>query len=290
MGKQINNQRYIYRLQANYIKRNKGKIKLDPKKIRNNIKQRYIVGIGESTGLYLGRLYKNEYYTLKDNTKVIFGSEEHINELNDDLKQIKLKKVNENYTESNKLKEIKNKNIEILQASLQDVFCNVDFSMVGNKEWEKYSTEGFYINDKKYTLLIGTPGGIKKSIVMFVREDIYDKIYENLHCGAKFGEKSILASKLMAYISLSFSASTNVTDTKKILVVKDTEKLLEKQPVIHIGFDENREMKVEPTVKDVMLNTNDGCGLITPELSKIWSKDLRLLTIDKNGKEYGLVS
>ena len=38
------------------------------------------------------------------------------------------KKVNENYTENNKLKEIKNKNIEILQASLQDVFCNVDFS------------------------------------------------------------------------------------------------------------------------------------------------------------------
>ena len=46
MSKNILNQRYCYKINSDYIRRNKGKVEI--KNIRAGIKNRFIVGIGDS--------------------------------------------------------------------------------------------------------------------------------------------------------------------------------------------------------------------------------------------------
>ena len=68
MGKNVLNQRYCYKLTSDYIKRNKGKVVL--KDIKSAIKNRFVVGIGDSDGTRMVReIVKSEY------------TEEYINDL-----------------------------------------------------------------------------------------------------------------------------------------------------------------------------------------------------------------
>ena len=64
MGKQTLNQRYCYKINSDYIRRNKDDVKITD--IRGAIKNRLIVGIGDSTGTrmirdILGSKYSEEY-------------------------------------------------------------------------------------------------------------------------------------------------------------------------------------------------------------------------------------
>ena len=73
----------------------------------------------------------------------------------------------------------------------------------------------FKINGNKYVLLIGTTGGVKSNSVLFVCEKWFDELWEDIKCGADFSTP-IIPSKLMAYMALTFSQSTPVTNPKKI--------------------------------------------------------------------------
>ena len=258
MGKQTLNQRYCYKINSDYIRRNKDDVKITD--IRGAIKNRLIVGIGDSTGTrmirdILGSKYSEEYI---DNVK----------------EQIKIKNRLFRKEGSNKTalkKDIKKLNNELLVASLQDCICNVVFK--NNKDYDKYSVDGFKLNGKQYVLLLGTPGGIKTNTVMFVREDVYDEINRRINNGADFSI-AMLPSKLMAYKALTFSSSVPVTFTPNILVVEDVEVAFN-DTVTYIKFPDD---KIAPTVEnledyEVVNNACDGCGLIMPHLMEVWGKE-----------------
>ena len=258
MGKQTLNQRYCYKINSDYIRRNKDDVKITD--IRGAIKNRLIVGIGDSTGTRMIREILGSKY-----------SEEYI----DDIKeQIKIKNRLFRKEGSNKTalkKDIKKLNNELLVASLQDCICNVVFK--NNKDYDKYSTDGFKLNGKKYVLLLGTPGGIKTNTVMFVREDVYDEINRRINNGADFSI-AMLPSKLMAYKALTFSSSVPVTFTPNILEVEDVEVAFN-DTVTYIKFPDD---KIAPTVEnledyEVVNNACDGCGLIMPHLMEVWGKE-----------------
>ena len=63
MSKQILNPRYCYKLTSDFIKRNKGIVKIT--NINTAIKQRYIVGLGDSTGTRMIRKLINSKYDEK---------------------------------------------------------------------------------------------------------------------------------------------------------------------------------------------------------------------------------
>lgn len=271
MSKSILNQRYCYKLNSDYIKRNKDKVVI--KDIKNAIKNRFIVGIGDSEGTRMIRNIINSKYT-----------EDYINYIKYRIRQEKY-----NYDTENKIKfnldekiieEIKDKDIkwlynEKLIASVQEKLCNVVFK--SDKDYDKYSKDGFYLNGEKYVLLLGTPGGIKANTVLFIAENIKSEIERRIINGANL-EIPTIPSKLMAYMALTFSASTPLEFTDKILVVKDVETSFEEDKIIHIKFDDDKEA---PTVEEienykVINNACDGCGLIRPSFADKWGANLKL--------------
>ena len=265
MSKQLLNQRYIYKIKSDFLKRNNNKVKFKPNDIQKNIKQRYIVGIGDSTGLRITRNIINRKVTI-DDEEYLYGSEEHINILKNKIKSCENKK------------ELKKLNTDMLNASLQDAYCYVVFEeMWKNEHFEELSNDksGITINGKKYFMLLSTPGALKNDTVLFAREDIFNQIDEVLNCGADFTKKEILPSKITAYKALTFSGSTPVTDTDRILVVKDVETTFRSDVVeIHYG-DDDTEPNVELVKdKEITNNASDGSCMISYELAEKWAIDL----------------
>ena len=263
MSKQILNQRYIYKIRSSYINRCKGNVQLADKDIIKHIKNRYIVGYGDSNATRMIRdITKSEY------------TEEYINNIKNELHE--LTKSIKSIDDKDKLKEvkkqIKNKTKNKYIASLESNICNVVFD--NDDDYDKYSQEGFKINNKKYVLLIGTTGGVKANSVLFVTEYVYDKLWSNIECGADFSTP-IVPSKLMAYMALTFSQSTPVTNPKKILVVKDVETIIHED----VNYISSNNEKGQPDLKliedyEIKINACDGCGMIIPSLADQWVKDL----------------
>lgn len=264
MSKQILNQRYIYKIRSSYINRCKGDVKLNNKDIIKNVKNRYIVGYGDSNATRMLREISNSPYdeeyinNIKEEIENLIDSIKHTDN-KDELKEIK--------------KQIKNKTKEKYIASLESNICNVVFDE--DEDYDKYSKEGFKINGNKYVLLIGTTGGVKSNSVLFVCEKWFDELWEDIKCGADFSTP-IIPSKLMAYMALTFSQSTPVTNPKKILVVKDVETIIH-EDVNYISFDKDKKQPKLELINnfEIKINACDGCGMITPSLANQWVKDLQ---------------
>lgn len=260
MSKNILNQRYCYKINSDYIRRNKGKVEI--KNIRAGIKNRFIVGIGDSDSTRNIRDIINSEF-----------DEEYINKIREEIK--KIRRSLDKSEDKNKLRlRLKELNNNLLEASLQDKICNVVFKT--DSDYDKYSVEGFILNGKRYKPILGTPGGIKCNSVVFVEDSVSKELEKRINNGADFSIPT-MPSKLMAYKALTFSSSTPVTNTPNILVVEDVETKF-KDNVIHIKFDDD---KIAPTVEEiedyeVINNACDGCGLIRPKLAKKWGIDLRL--------------
>lgn len=260
MSKNILNQRYCYKINSDYIRRNKGKVEI--KNIRAGIKNRFIVGIGDS----------DSTRNIRDIIDSEFD-EEYINKIREEIK--KIRRSLDKSEDKNKLRlRLKELNNNLLETSLQDKICNVVFKT--DSDYDKYSEEGFILNGKRYKPILGTPGGIKCNSVVFVEDSVNKELEKRINNGADFSIPT-MPSKLMAYKALTFSSSTPVTNTHNILVVEDVETKF-KDNVIHIKFDDD---KIAPTVEEiedyeVINNACDGCGLIRPKLANKWGMDLRL--------------
>ena len=145
MSKNILNQRYCYKINSDYIRRNKGKVEI--KNIRKGIKNRFIVGIGDS----------DSTRNIRDIIDSEFD-EEYINKIREEIK--KIRRSLDKSEDKNKLRlRLKELNNNLLEASLQDKICNVVFKT--DSDYDKYSEEGFILNGKRYKPILGSPGGIK---------------------------------------------------------------------------------------------------------------------------------
>lgn len=144
----------------------------------------------------------------------------------------------------------------------------------------------------KYKRFLGTAGSIKKSTIMFVNEDIHGELMRRINNGRyegpKNGEKVVhsdgkelnykfIPAKLNAYFALACSASIPVT-WPKIIVIDDVYTTFTDavKLVSDTGNDENPDW---PTVsdavqKEIEINTCDGMGLISPEMSAKWAQEL----------------
>ena len=130
MSKSVLNQRYCYKINSDYIRRNKGNVEI--KNIRKAIKNRFIVGMGDSGSTrnirdIISSKYDEEYI---DNIKKEIRS----------IKKVIMMATNKDELR-NKLKELNN---ELLKATLQDKVCNVVFKT--DNDYNKYSKEGFKLN------------------------------------------------------------------------------------------------------------------------------------------------
>lgn len=134
------------------------------------------------------------------------------------------------------------------------------------------ANSGFKINGYSYHRLLGTNGGIKKSTITYIGENIVKEIRKRMDNG-RDKTKEIVPAKLEAYQALICSGSIPVTKPR-ILIVNDCN-ITFKENVIKI----NDEKDGEPVLsyeKDYNIEycDSDGYGLMSPEYSKIVNKDL----------------
>ncbi len=149
----------------------------------------------------------------------------------------------------------------------------------------------------RYKRFLGTAGSIKKSTIIFVNEEIYDRLMVKINNGRYIpeidqdgkpiepikeynGKKlnyKFIPAKINAYFALQCSASISVP-WPRIIVVNDVETKFNDvvRLVKDTGGDENPEWPSvsEDTEMEIKINTCDGMGFISPEMSAKWAEAL----------------
>lgn len=149
----------------------------------------------------------------------------------------------------------------------------------------------------RYKRFLGTAGSIKKSTIIFVNEEIYDRLMVKINNGRYIpeidqdgkpieptkeynGKKlnyKFIPAKINAYFALQCSASISVP-WPRIIVVNDVETKFNDivRLVKDTGGDENPEWPSvsENTEMEIKINTCDGMGFISPEMSAKWAEAL----------------
>ena len=264
MSKQLYSQRFILKIPSIKLKKSDWNLSIDLKSARQNGE---LIQLADSQILRFIRDITNKNY-----------SEKEISNVKKEIKELKKKKTN-----------IENiKKIKELHKKLDNMLYIEDYiSIVFSKKSEfdrACGRKGFTINGKKYKRILGTTGGIKKNTVNFCSEEIYDELNRRLENDRDLDAKCIPA-KFEAYKALSASGSNPVTNTRRILVIKDAVVEVEGK-VIKVSDNGKGEFQVE---KNVDYKTEkepcDGCGMIRPSLAERWAIDLGLYKIDDDGNK-----
>lgn len=150
---------------------------------------------------------------------------------------------------------------------------------------------GYKTKTVKYKRFLGTAGSIKKSTIIFVNEEIHEMLMTKINNGRYEGPKEdeeekiyngkalnykFIPAKINAYFALQCSASISVP-WPRIIVIDDV--FTKFKDVVRIVKDTGGEKPEwpsvsEPTETDIEINTCDGMGFISPEMSAIWAKSL----------------
>lgn len=129
------------------------------------------------------------------------------------------------------------------------------------------------VNGRPFHRLYGTPGGLKMSTVLFIDQELYEPVYRRITNGRNL-ELEYTPAKLEAYMALT-SSSSNAVSWPNMIIVKGTTTTF-KSDVIEVrdGKNPGDDPEVnEVKSKDIEIEINDGCGIMTPEYSRKITKD-----------------
>jgi hypothetical protein len=262
MSKQLYSQRFILKIHSSRLKLSRWSLDINLKEARDNEE---LISLGDSQLLRFIREIKGINYSEKDIKEV--------------KKQIKLLKKDKN---SKKNRE----EIKKLYDKLDDMLYIKDYVAIVFEKKSDFDRatgkKGCFINGKKYKRLIGTTGGVKQNTVMFCSEEIHKELNDRLENGRN-KEVPIIPAKFEAYKSLSASVSNPVTQTDKVLVIKDGTTHI-KDNVIRVYDDGKGGFKVDHDVEyEADKDFTDGAGMIRPSFMEQWAIDLGLTKEDENG-------
>lgn len=141
--------------------------------------------------------------------------------------------------------------------------------------FRKVAKAGFFLNGSRYVAFACGAGQCRRSVVTFIKADMYDYMFETLSCGIDKKVKEINLAKFNAYFALTTSSVLWV-DTPKCCVIKDFETDVPNQKVDWIEKNENGEGVVVEKLIDFKLNSCDGQGLVCPEWADHWAENMGL--------------
>ena len=250
----MNNQRLVLKINSKKLRYANWDFKLPLSEAKQGEE---LVSLGDSQVLRMIRQIRNSSVT-----------EEEINDTKRNIEILKRATTNE----SNKLK-IEEEYKKLMELKFIEDYVVIVFDTID--DWNKVNSSkvNLKINGKEFVRLLGTSGGIKKSSVVFVSEDIHEELDRRLNCKRNPKCKYVPA-KFEAYKSLSCSSSTPVPQPRDILVIRDGEthfidKVLRLSDNGEGGFNLSDDDNYEITRA-----FTDGCGMISPELSMIWTEYL----------------
>ena len=241
---------YIISLQSSRLKKNNYKIKnFSIEEARKNSE---LISIGDSQMLR----------TIRDVRRIAF-SQEDLNILWNKRSSLKKKKNSDKRSDE----------IQILSKQIDSILFVEDVVSVTFEHTAHYKRmikDGFFINGNKYVRLFAGAGHLRRSTVLFVRNDIKDILIEKFENGL---DKNIPLNhgKYGAYLALNSSSSFEVT-VPRFVVVPD----LEIKRMRTVDFVEDDNETVSEKNMEISHNVFDGQGLVSMDMAKKWSNDLGL--------------
>lgn len=251
MAKQQTNLKYIYKIHSSRLRNARWSLNLTIKEAKENDE---LVSLADN-------------FVIRTLTKGK-NIEEKANSIRKDISKIKKLPVSKENKDA-----IRDKYIELYETLfIEDYVCIIVDKI---KDFDRMNSDkGFFINGKKFKRLLATNGGVKKSTVVYVSEKVYEELNSKIDNGRNKNKK-LVPAKLEAYRSLSCSASIPVSNPEGILVVKDCITKFNSEVIL---LDDTKsdypKMKYRKRYPIEMVE-NDGYGLITPELSKKWTSELK---------------
>lgn len=244
--KPLKPQKYIYKLNSTYLDMNNYNVNISLRNVMYN--SEIVISVGHS------QLIKW--------IEELTGTENNYLKAEDVRREIKYIKSLDNTNENKK--RIKNKYNELYELQFEPNLVSVQFD---KKSHFDKCCQSLIINGKLFHRLYGTPGGLKMSTVLFINSDLYVPIYEKITNGRNLNLEYTPA-KLEAYMALTSSTSNAVSWPNMIVVKGTTTKF--KSDVIEVsdGINSNDPVVKEVKNKDIEIEINDGCGIMTPEYSR----------------------
>lgn len=249
----INRQLYIYKFESKFLKENNYNIKTSFKQAKEN---EQIIAVADSQMLRSIRDIRGRFIDRKK-IELFFQKRED------------LKKEPSSKTNANLIKEI-NKQINSIMFVPEYVTVVINTK----SHYKDLFYHGLVINGKKYKRFSCSASQARMNTIVMVDTEISDELYKRLNNGRH--EKALNPSKFNAYLGLSSSATLPVS-TPRVCVVKDC--LIKRKTLVNYVTEIDRELEddiIEEKEVDIEYNYFDGMGLITPEQSEKWAKELEL--------------
>ena len=131
------------------------------------------------------------------------------------------------------------------------------------------------ISNINFKYFLSTSASIKKWEIYFVDERYVDELQRRVDNGRDTSVEFVPA-KLAAYRALTMSSTNPVTNTSKVLVVKDLEVSFKTEVLELDGSKQEEPIMRHVKDYDMGLNCTDGFGLISREFASVWAEDLHL--------------
>lgn len=282
MAKSQKNQTFVLKINTGYLSKHNWHLSLKLNEIRKQ--SQLVVSLGSSQVLRWIEQFQGRQNNDADATLI-----------KQEIKQIK--KQENSYENKKRINDLYNRLYE--KQFQQDYLMLV---MDSTKDYKYVCEHGFNITidygnrteTVRYKRFLGTAGSIKKSTIIFVNEEIYDRLMVKINNGRYIpeidkdgnpiepikkynGEElnyKFIPAKINAYFALQCSASISVP-WPRIIVINDVETKFNDvvRLVKDTGGDENQDWPSvsEDTEMEIKINACDGMGLISPEMSAKWA-------------------
>ena len=222
-----------------------------------------------------------------------------LKEMRKEIKKLK-RKANEHPTEG-RINAINDKIMDMEKFLFFPYVISVETNKTG---YDKFSKKGFYYNGKKYVRRSASSGNLKQNTVLFIQEDILDKVLPKIRVGFQIDVKTseiLPPSKFGAYEGLTTTGCIFVRKPR-VVVIPDFEYItfkdknnknhlvyfvkknkdedsdsftydIDTRPFFETKWEEDENGNI---IHTAYLNSFDGMGLITPTFAEKWAKDLHI--------------
>ena len=279
MAKSQKNQTFVLKINTGYLAKNNWHLVLKLREIRKQ--PQLVVSLGSSQVLR----WMPELTGKPDMDMVASQIKQEIKHLKKQGNSIENKKqISQKYDELYEL-QFQPHYMMVVMDSARDYkyVCKYGFSITIDY--------GYKMETVTYQRFLGTAGSIKKSTIMFVNKDIHSRLIEKINNGRYEGPREnepiktyngmelnykFIPAKINAYFALQCSASIPVP-WPRVIVVNDV--FTKFKDVVRIVRNTGGDNPDWPSVTnasemDIEINTCDGMGLISPEMSARWAESL----------------
>lgn len=170
------------------------------------------------------------------------------------------------------------KRLQFLYSELDRVEFKLDYLSIvmDSKSDYRRACKGFRVNGETFVRLVGTPGGIKMSTIVFVSERLAPELRRRIDNGRDL-TKEFVPAKLEAYRALTCSGSVPVSFPHGVAVISERElHFTEPAIILRDGDDGGEPVMTFESEADIALNLCDGCGMMLPSLAERWSQEVDL--------------